>query len=131
MLRGYTVTNARSDANSTSTASKIWERVDAMPNRNSDPLDETKILHWLREKLYADLGIKREAVVSSADWKRDLALDSLDELDLALAIEEEYGIDIVFGDENSAGVTFEEARTVGEAIAFINKKLRKKEGWLF
>ena len=61
------------------------------------------------------LGVDEEEVTSDASFVDDLGADSLDTVELVMAFEEEFTIDIP--DEDA-----EQMRTVGEAIAYIEKR---------
>ena len=60
------------------------------------------------------LGVSQEEALVSASFIDDLGADSLDTVELVMAFEEEFTIDIP--DEDA-----EQMRTVGEAIAYIEK----------
>ena len=62
-----------------------------------------------------ELGVDPEKVTSDASFVDDLGADSLDTVELVMAFEEEFTIDIP--DEDA-----EQMRTVGEAIAYIEKR---------
>ena len=66
------------------------------------------------------LGVKENEVKSESRFVEDLGADSLDTVELVMAIEEEYGIEIP--DEDA-----EKAKTVGDVVAYIDKKLGVKE----
>ena len=66
------------------------------------------------------LGVKAEEVVPTASFTNDLGADSLDTVELVMALEEEFGIEIP--DEDA-----EKISTVQEAIDYIGSKLAKKE----
>jgi len=61
------------------------------------------------------LGAKPEEVVPSASFVNDLGADSLDTVELVMALEEEFGIEIP--DEDAEKIT-----TVDDAIKYIEKK---------
>ena len=61
------------------------------------------------------LGVEEDKVVENASFIDDLGADSLDTVELVMAFEEEFTIDIP--DEDA-----EQMRTVGEAIAYIEKR---------
>jgi acyl carrier protein len=61
------------------------------------------------------LGVNEEEVTKEASFVEDLGADSLDIVELVMALEEEFGIEIP--DEEA-----EKIRTVGEAITFIEAK---------
>ena len=66
------------------------------------------------------LGVNEEEVNNEASFVEDLGADSLDIVELVMALEEEFGIEIP--DEEA-----EKIRTVGEAIAFIEAKSQAGE----
>ena len=61
------------------------------------------------------LGVDADKVVESANFIDDLGADSLDTVELVMAFEEEFGVEI----PDDAAETI---RTVGDAVAFITKK---------
>jgi len=65
------------------------------------------------------LGVKPEEVTEQAKFVDDLGADSLDTVELVMALEEEYGVEIP--DEDAEKLT-----TVGEAIKYIEKKIASK-----
>ncbi len=65
------------------------------------------------------LGANREDVVESANFTNDLGADSLDTVELIMAFEEEFGIQI---QDNQA----EKINTVGDAISFVEEALKNK-----
>lgn len=62
------------------------------------------------------LGVKEEDVKSEARFVEDLGADSLDTVELVMALEEDFGIEI--SDEDA-----EKAKTVGDVISYIDKKI--------
>ncbi len=66
------------------------------------------------------LGVNEEEVTNEASFVEDLGADSLDIVELVMALEEEFGIEIP--DEEA-----EKIRTVGEAITFIEAKSQAGE----
>lgn len=60
------------------------------------------------------LGVEEDKVTKDASFIDDLGADSLDTVELVMAFEEEFGIDIP--DEDA-----EQMRTVGEAISYLQK----------
>ena len=65
------------------------------------------------------LGVKPEEVTPQASFIDDLGADSLDTVELVMALEEEFGIEIP--DEDAEKMT-----TVGEAIKYIEEKAVNK-----
>ena len=75
-------------------------------------------MHELEEKvkdiIVEELGVERDKLGEDESFMEDLGADSLDTVELVMAFEEEFTIDIP--DEDA-----EQMRTVGEAIAYIEK----------
>jgi acyl carrier protein len=65
------------------------------------------------------LGVKAEEVTPEASFIDDLGADSLDTVELVMALEEEFGIEIP--DEDAEKIT-----TVGDAIKYIEEKTANK-----
>lgn len=68
----------------------------------------------VKEIIVNELGVEPEKVTSEASFVEDLGADSLDTVELVMAFEEEFGIDIP--DEDA-----EQMRTVGDAIDYMKK----------
>jgi len=64
------------------------------------------------------LGVKVEDITPEASFINDLGADSLDTVELVMALEEEFGIEIP--DEDAEKIT-----TVGDAIKYIEEKTNK------
>ena len=69
----------------------------------------------VREIIAQELGVEQEKVTDEANFVEDLGADSLDTVELVMAFEEEFGIEIP--DEDA-----EEMQTVGQAIAYLTAK---------
>jgi acyl carrier protein len=69
----------------------------------------------VREIIVNELGVEPEKVTDDASFVEDLGADSLDTVELVMAFEEEFGIDIP--DEDA-----EQMRTVGDAIKYLRDK---------
>lgn len=78
---------------------------------------EDKIKSIIAEQL----GVKEEEVTPEASFIDDLGADSLDTVELVMALEEEFGIEIP--DEDAEKMT-----TVGDSIKYIKEKAGSKEG---
>lgn len=65
------------------------------------------------------LGVKAEEVTLESSFVDDLGADSLDTVELVMALEEEFSIEIP--DEDAEKIT-----TVGDAIKFIEEKTSNK-----
>ena len=65
-----------------------------------------------------ELGVEREKLTTEASFMEDLGADSLDTVELVMAFEKEFDIDIP--DEEA-----EKLRTVGDALKYLHEKLGK------
>jgi acyl carrier protein len=81
-----------------------------MERKSMSDTTEAKVIEIIVE----ELGVEAEKVSSNASFVDDLGADSLDTVELVMAFEEEFGIDIP--DEDA-----EQMRTVGDAISYIEK----------
>ena len=68
----------------------------------------------VREIIVNELGVEAEKVTDEAAFVEDLGADSLDTVELVMAFEEEFGVDIP--DEDA-----EQMRTVGDAIKYLKE----------
>lgn len=68
----------------------------------------------VKDIIVEQLGVKKEQVTPEASFINDLGADSLDTVELVMALEEAFNIEIP--DEEA-----EKIQTVGEAIEYINK----------
>jgi acyl carrier protein len=69
----------------------------------------------VKEIIVENLGVDTEKVTEEASFVEDLGADSLDTVELVMAFEEEFDIEIP--DEDAEKLT-----TVGEAIAYLKGK---------
>lgn len=69
----------------------------------------------VREIIINELGVEAEKVIDEASFVEDLGADSLDTVELVMAFEEEFSIDIP--DEDA-----EQLKTVGDAIKYMNER---------
>ena len=69
----------------------------------------------VRAIIAEQLGVKLEEVTDAASFIEDLGADSLDTVELVMALEEEFGIEIP--DEDA-----EKMVTVGDAVKYIEQK---------
>ena len=72
----------------------------------------------VREIIAKQLGVKLEEVTPQATFTDDLGADSLDTVEIVMALEEEFKAEIP--DEDA-----EKMKTVGEAIKYIEEKAGK------
>ncbi|MAD60479.1 MAG: acyl carrier protein [Myxococcales bacterium] len=77
-----------------------------------------KIEEEVRKIIINQLDISEEEVTPEASFTDDLGADSLDLVELVMAMEEKFDIDIP--DEDAEGIT-----TVYKAIAYIDEQFRK------
>jgi acyl carrier protein len=82
-------------------------------NRMADAVGRVKAI------IAEQLGVKPEEVTPEASFVEDLGADSLDTVELVMALEEEFGIEIP--DEDAEKMT-----TVGDAVKYIEEKIAKK-----
>ena len=68
-----------------------------------------------KEIIINELGVEPEKVTNEASFVEDLGADSLDTVELVMAFEEEFGIEIP--DEDA-----EQLQTVGDAIRYMKEK---------
>lgn len=66
------------------------------------------------------LGVKVEEIKPESSFVDDLGADSLDTVELVMALEEEFGIEIP--DEDAEKMT-----TVGDALKYIEEKVKEKQ----
>ena len=74
----------------------------------------------VKEIIVENLGVDQEKVTEDASFVEDLGADSLDTVELVMAFEEEFDVEIP--DEDA-----ERMRTVGEAINYLKGKTEKGE----
>jgi acyl carrier protein len=70
----------------------------------------------VKEIIINELGVDPEKVTSEASFVEDLGADSLDTVELVMAFEEEFGVDIP--DEDA-----EQMRTVGDAVKYLQEHM--------
>ena len=73
----------------------------------------------MKNEIVNFLGVKPEEVTPEASFVDDLGADSLDTVELVMALEEEFRIEIP--DEDA-----EKIQTVGDAIKYIEEKAKAK-----
>ena len=69
----------------------------------------------VKEIIVENLGVDAEKVTDDASFVEDLGADSLDTVELVMAFEEEFGIEIP--DEDA-----EKMETVGDAVKYLQQK---------
>ncbi len=78
----------------------------------------TEVAQKVKSIIAEQLGVKTEEVTETASFVDDLGADSLDTVELVMALEEEFGIEIP--DEDAEKMT-----NVGEAVRYIEEKAAK------
>jgi len=73
----------------------------------------------VKEIIINELGVDPEKVTGEASFVEDLGADSLDTVELVMAFEEEFGVDIP--DEDA-----EQMRTVGDAITYLKAQMEEE-----
>jgi acyl carrier protein len=74
----------------------------------------------VKEIIIDQLGVDAKEVTAEASFIEDLGADSLDTVELVMALEEEFGVEIP--DEDA-----EKISTVGEAISYIQEHAEVQE----
>lgn len=69
----------------------------------------------VRAIIVEQLGVNEDQVNDEASFQEDLGADSLDQVELVLALEEEFGVEIP--DEDA-----EKIHNVGDAVKYITEK---------
>ena len=72
----------------------------------------------VKDIIVEELGVEREKLTSEASFMEDLGADSLDTVELVMAFEKEFDLDIP--DEDA-----EKLRTVGDAMNYLHEKIGK------
>jgi acyl carrier protein len=80
---------------------------------------QDSVIEAMKDVLAAELGVEKEKVSADARFKEDLDADSLDLVEVVLALEEKF--DVQIPDDEIAGV-----KTVGEAADLVLAKQAAK-----
>ncbi len=78
--------------------------------------DITALEEKVRDIIVEELGVERDKLTDDASFMEDLGADSLDTVELVMALEKEFDIDIP--DEEA-----EKLRTVGDAMKYLREKM--------
>jgi acyl carrier protein len=81
-------------------------------------MEREELLKKVRTIVADKLSISEEQVTETASFIEDLGADSLDTVELVMALEDEFGLDIP--DEEAEKLT-----TVGKALDYIQTRLSK------
>jgi acyl carrier protein len=76
-------------------------------------MDEKEAFDRVKKVAVAQLNVNADEVTIEASFTKDLGADSLDTVELVMALEEEFGMEIP--DEDAEKIT-----TVGEAVKYIS-----------
>jgi acyl carrier protein len=78
--------------------------------------DMSELEGKVKDIIAEELGVEREKLTNEASFMEDLGADSLDTVELVMAFEKEFDIDIP--DEEA-----EKLRTVGDALKYLHDKM--------
>jgi acyl carrier protein len=78
--------------------------------------DMSQLEEKVKDIIVEELGVEREKLTAEASFMEDLGADSLDTVELVMAFEKEFDIDIP--DEDA-----EKMRTVGDAMKYLHEKM--------
>jgi acyl carrier protein len=81
-------------------------------------MDMKQLEEKVKDIIVEELGVEREKLTNTASFMEDLGADSLDTVELVMAFEKEFDIDIP--DEEA-----EKLRTVGDAMKYLHDKMGK------
>ncbi len=73
----------------------------------------------VKDIIAEELGVEREKLTNEASFMEDLGADSLDTVELVMAFEKEFDLDIP--DEEA-----EKLRTVGDALGYLHQRIGAK-----
>jgi acyl carrier protein len=79
------------------------------------PMTDISIEEKVKDIIVEQLGVNPEQITPSASFIEDLGADSLDTVELVMAFEEEFSVDVP--DEDA-----ERLQTVGDVIRYIEEK---------
>jgi acyl carrier protein len=81
-------------------------------------MDMKQLEEKVKDIIVEELGVERDKLTAEASFMEDLGADSLDTVELVMAFEKEFDIDIP--DEEA-----EKLRTVGDAMKYLHDKMGK------
>jgi acyl carrier protein len=81
-------------------------------------MDMKQLEEKVKDIIVEELGVERDKLTPGASFMEDLGADSLDTVELVMAFEKEFDIDIP--DEEA-----EKLRTVGQAMQYLHDKMGK------
>ena len=81
-------------------------------------MDEQKIYEDIKKVVVEQLGVSESEIKREASFVDDLGADSLDTVELVMALEEAFGIEIP--DEDA-----EKIKTIGDTITYVTAHAKK------
>lgn len=78
--------------------------------------DMSQLEEKVKDIIVEELGVEREKLAAGASFMEDLGADSLDTVELVMAFEKEFDIDIPDEDAEKMG-------TVGDAMKYLHEKM--------
>jgi acyl carrier protein len=81
-------------------------------------MDESQVFEKVKKVVVDQLGVSEGEVTKEASYVDDLGADSLDTVELVMALEESFGTEIP--DEDA-----EKIKTVGDTVSYIFKRSKK------
>ena len=82
-------------------------------------MDEQKIFEEVKKVVVEQLGVSESEVTREASFVDDLGADSLDTVELVMALEEAFGMEIP--DEDA-----EKIKTIGDTISYVTAHGKKE-----
>ena len=82
-------------------------------------LTKDEIRAKIKKIVVENLGVSEDQVTDDAQFSQDLGADSLDQVELVMSLEEEFGAEIRDEDADSLN-------TVGDAINYLEKRIADK-----
>ena len=79
-------------------------------------MDMKQLEDKVKDIIAEELGVERDKLTTEASFMEDLGADSLDTVELVMAFEKEFDIDIPHEEA-------EKLRTVGDALNYLHEKI--------
>ncbi|MEW5883846.1 MAG: acyl carrier protein [Armatimonadota bacterium] len=84
-------------------------------------MDRNEIFEKVKKAVVEQLDVREEEITEESTFVQDLGADSLEVVEIVMALEEAFNIEIP-DDE------VDQIKTVGDAVNFIESKLKEKAG---